>query len=207
MSDLYQKQFFERADTSPDENFYVVPRFVNHIDDRTIEAITSFYEDYLVSGSAFLDLMSSWVSHLPVSIKFSEVVGLGMNNDELKANNRLDSHLVHNLNNTPEIPLASSSFDTAAIVVSVQYLVKPYKVFQSIYRLLKPGGQCIVMMSNRMFPSKAIYAFHVLNRSARIALVQDYMVKGGFSKTEFIDRSPSGANPLWVVRGEKGLAE
>ena len=80
-----------------------MPRFVNHIDDRTIEAITSFYEDYLVSGSAFLDLMSSWVSHLPVSIKFSEVVGLGMNNDELKANNRLDSHLVHNPNNTPEI--------------------------------------------------------------------------------------------------------
>ena len=207
MSDLYQKQFFERADTSPDENFYVVPRFVNHIDDRTIEAITSFYEDYLVSGSAFLDLMSSWVSHLPVSIKFSEVVGLGMNNDELKANNRLDRYLVHNLNSSPQIPLPSSTFDTAAIVVSVQYLVEPYKVFQSIYRLLKPGGQCIVMMSNRMFPSKAIYAFHVLNTSEKTALVKDYMENGGFSKTEFIDRSPSGANPLWIVRGEKKLEE
>ena len=136
MSDLYQKQFFERADTSPDENFYALPRFVNHIDDKTIAAITSFYENYLVSKSVFLDLMSSWVSHLPVSVKFAEVVGLGMNNDELKANNRLDRYLVHNLNRSPEIPLASAAFDTVAIVVSVQYLVKPYEVFQSIYRLL-----------------------------------------------------------------------
>ena len=205
MSDLYQKQFFERADTSPDENFYALPRFVNHIDDKTIAAITSFYENYLVSKSVFLDLMSSWVSHLPVSVKFAEVVGLGMNNDELKANNRLDRYLVHNLNRSPEIPLASAMFDTVAIVVSVQYLVKPYEVFQSIYRLLKPGGQCIVMMSNRMFPSKAIYAFHVLNPSEKTALVQDYMAKGGFSKTEFIDHSPAGANPLWIVRGEKTL--
>ncbi len=205
MSDLYQKQFFERADTSPDENFYALPRFVNHIDDKTIAAITSFYENYLVSDSVFLDLMSSWVSHLPVSVKFAEVVGLGMNNDELKANNRLDRYLVHNLNRSPEIPLASAMFDTVAIVVSVQYLVKPYEVFQSIYRLLKPGGQCIVMMSNRMFPSKAIYAFHVLKPSEKTALVQDYMAKGGFSRTEFIDHSPAEANPLWIVRGEKKL--
>ena len=205
MSDLYHKQFFERADNSPDENFYAVPRFVNHIDDITIAAITSFYEDYLVSGSTFLDLMSSWVSHLPVSLKFSQVVGLGMNNDELKANSRLDRYLVHNLNSSPEIPLASAAFDAVAIVVSVQYLVEPYEVFQSIYRLLKPGGQCIVIMSNRMFPSKAIYAFHVLNTPDKTLLVQDYMVKAGFAKTEFIDRSPAGANPLWIVRGEKKI--
>ena len=205
MSDQYHKQLFERVDTSPDENFYSVPRFVNHIDDRTIAAIISFYEEYLVSGSTFLDLMSSWVSHLPASLKFSEVVGLGMNNDELKANNRLDKYLVHNLNRSPDIPLASATFDAVAIVVSVQYLVEPYKVFQSIYRLLKRGGQCIVMMSNRMFPSKAIYAFHVLNTSDKTLLVQDYMVKAGFAKTEFIDRSPAGANPLWIVRSENKI--
>ena len=203
MSDLYQKQFFERADTSPDENFYAVPRFVNHIDEKTIGAITSFYEDHLVPESAFVDLMSSWVSHLPISIKLKEVVGLGLNSDELKANNRLDRYLVHNLNRSPEIPLASAAFDTVAIVVSVQYLVRPYEVFQSVYRLLKPGGQCIVIMSSRMFPTKAIYAFQILTRFEKIALVQDYMEKGNFSKTEFIDRSPSGANPLWIVRGEK----
>ena len=66
---MYPKQFFERADTTPDENFYSVPRFVNHIDDKTIEAITSFYEDHLVPETAVVDLMSSWVSHLPASIK------------------------------------------------------------------------------------------------------------------------------------------
>jgi len=184
-----------------------VPRFVNHIDEKTIEAITSFYEDYLVPGTGFVDLMSSWISHLPTSIKLKEVVGLGLNNDELKANNQLDRHLVHNLNHSPEIPLASAAFDTIAIVVSVQYLVRPYEVFQSVYRLLKPGGQCIVMMSNRMFPSKAIYAFHILTTSEKIALVQDYMKKGNFSKTELIDRSPTGANPLWIVRGEKAQKE
>ena len=147
-----------------------MPRFVNHIDEKTIEAITSFYEDYLVPETAFVDLMSSWVSHLPASIKLKEVVGLGLNNDELKANNQLDQFIVHNLNHSPEIPLASAAYDTIAIVVSVQYLVRPYEVFQSAYRLLKPGGQCIVMMSNRMFPSKSIYAFHILTTSEKIAL-------------------------------------
>ena len=58
-------------------------------------------------------------------------------------------------------------------------------------------------MSNRMFPTKAVYAFHILTTSEKIALIQDYMEKGNFSKTEFIDRSPSGADPLWIVRGEK----
>ena len=136
-------------------------------------------------------------------VKLKEVVGLGLNNDELRANDRLDRYLVHNLNRSPEIPLASAAFDTVAIVVSVQYLIRPYEVFQSIYRLLKPAGQCIVIMSNRMFPSKAIHAFQILTTSEKIALIQDYMEKGNFSKTEFIDRSPPGANPLWVVRGEK----
>ncbi len=207
MSGLHQEQFFERADSTPDEVFYAEPRFVNHIDKKTIEAITSFYEDYLSPDSAFLDLMSSWVSHLPISKKFKQVVGLGLNHEELKANNRLDRYLVHNLNRSPEIPLPSAMFDTVAIVVSVQYLVRPFEVFQSIHRLLKPGGQCTVIMSNRMFPSKAIYAFHILNTSEKIALVEDYVKKGGFSKIEFIDRSPPMANPLWIVRGEKAQEE
>lgn len=38
---------------------------------------------------------------------------------------------------------------------SVQYLQQPERVFAEIYRVLRPGGVCIITFSNRMFYSKA----------------------------------------------------
>lgn len=39
---------------------------------------------------------------------------------------------------------------------SVQYLQFPEKVFEEVYRVLKPGGVAIFSFSNRMFYQKAI---------------------------------------------------
>jgi ubiquinone/menaquinone biosynthesis C-methylase UbiE len=33
---------------------------------------------------------------------------------------------------------------------------QPEKVFAEIYRVLKPGGVCVMAFSNRMFASKAV---------------------------------------------------
>ena len=98
---------FNRQDDSPDEAFYSIPRMVNHIDDATINEITRFYRETLSSEDELLDLMSSWVSHLPDGVNFGRVTGLGMNLDELNANTRLDEAVVHNLNVTPTLPLSS----------------------------------------------------------------------------------------------------
>ncbi len=53
-------------------------------------------------GGAVLDLMSSWVSHLPPEARYSKVVGHGMNAAELARNPRLDTFFVRNLNEDPD---------------------------------------------------------------------------------------------------------
>ena len=74
---------FGRLDETDDAHFYAIPRFVVHIDAATILALTEAYRELLASGGAVLDLMSSWVSHLPEEMEFSRVAGLGMNEMEL----------------------------------------------------------------------------------------------------------------------------
>ena len=72
-------RFFVRVDESSDALFYREPRFVTHIDDATIDSLTNFYRQFLQVNSDVLDLMSSWISHLPADVDFSRVSGLGMN--------------------------------------------------------------------------------------------------------------------------------
>ena len=192
---------FNRQDDSADEAFYATPRMVNHIDDATINEITRFYQEALTPEDELLDLMSSWVSHLPEEVTYRKVTGLGMNLDELNANARLDQALVHNLNKTPTLPFPGASFNAVMIVVSIQYLTRPFEVFEEIQRVLKPGGKCIVAMSHRLFPTKAIYAFQTLAPQDRVQLVKEYMRRGGLSEIEFIDRSPEKADPLWIIQG------
>ena len=62
---MLAQELFRRVDESPDALFYEVPRLVTHIDDPAIAAVTQLYREYFPAGGAILDLMSSWVSHLP----------------------------------------------------------------------------------------------------------------------------------------------
>src|SRR5580765_3012224 len=89
---------FTKIDGDADERFYEEPRLVFHIDDHAVAALTDFYRAVLPAGGVLLDLMSSWVSHLPPETQYAEVIGLGMNQVELGANPRLGRRLVQNLN-------------------------------------------------------------------------------------------------------------
>jgi SAM-dependent methyltransferase len=153
------------------------------------------------------DLMSSWISHLPEDVQFANVFGLGMNGAELKRNPRLSDFDVHDLNAHPELPYSPNSFDAVLIAVSVQYLIRPVEVFKSISRVLRPAGKCIVSMSHRVFPTKAVHAFLLLPPQERCQLVQSYFVNaGGFEAATISDRSPAGADPLWIVMAEKAVS-
>ena len=47
----FPDRFFEREDESADSLFYGEPRFVAHIDDDTISALTAYYREFLPPGS------------------------------------------------------------------------------------------------------------------------------------------------------------
>lgn len=68
---------FARSDESPDELFYRQPRFVEHIDAAAIADVERLHRARLPAGGEILDLMSSWVSHLPADVPYARVVGLG----------------------------------------------------------------------------------------------------------------------------------
>lgn len=200
----FPPEFFQREDPQPDELFYEEPRYVTHIDDATIEAITALYREVIPPGSRVLDLMSSWISHLPEDVAYERVSGLGMNEQELASNPQLNDYVVHNLNERPEMPLLDDSFDFVINAVSVQYLTRPTEVFSSIRRVLRPGGASIVAFSHRLFPTKAVAIWQQLSRDDRARLVASYHVMaGGFDDPVFLDRSPEDADPLWAVIAKK----
>lgn len=192
--------FFARQDEGEDALFYQVPRLVEHIDPATIDALTKVYRDLLPPGGAVLDLMSSWISHLPPDVEFERVSGLGMNAEELSANPRLVDHVVQDLNREPELPYADASFDAVINAVSIQYLMRPVEVFRSCARVLRPGGTHLIATSHRCFPTKAIRAWHVLPPAERLDVIRQYfLLAGGYEEPQRLDCSPAGADPLWIV--------
>jgi SAM-dependent methyltransferase len=196
--------FFARDDESNDAGFYAEPRFVLHIDGATVTALTAAYRELLRPGSDVLDLMSSWVSHLPEELALGRVSGLGMNELELAKNPRLSDHRVHDLNHDPELPYEDASFDAVLNAVSIQYLTRPAEVFTSAARVLRPGGLHLVAMSHRCFPTKAIRAWHVLPPRERLDVVRTYFaIAGGYEEPSLLDRSPPGADPLWLVTARR----
>lgn len=194
---------FKRYDESPDEIFYETPRLVTHIDDAAIEAVTQLYREFLPEDGTILDLMSSWVSHLPSDVVYERVVGLGMNAGELGSNPRLDEWLVHNLNDDPHLPFPDAVFDGGGICVSIDYLSNPVAVLRDTGRTFKPGAPLVVTFSNRCFPTKAIAAWHALDDRGRMALVARFFLEAGnWEAIEAFDRSPQGAlahDPLFAV--------
>jgi SAM-dependent methyltransferase len=198
---IFSSDFFRRQDESADERFYDFPRFVAHIDERAIEAVTELYREFFPASGAILDLMSSWVSHLPEEISFSRVAGLGMNRAELDANPRLTESVVQSLNSDPRLPFGAAEFDGAAICVSVQYLTRPVEVFREIARVLKENAPLVVAFSNRCFPTKAVFAWNALD-DGHIALVGEYFAASeSYDEIEIRKHQPRGGDPLFGVIG------
>jgi SAM-dependent methyltransferase len=196
----FPPDFFRRFDERADEHFYAQPRLVTHIDDATIEALTQVYRELIPPGARVLDLMSSWISHLPAEVTYERVSGLGLNDRELAANPRLHDHVVHNLNETPELPYEDGSFDVVLNAVSVQYLTRPVEVFTSVRRVLAPGGIHLIAISHRMFAEKAVAIWQSMSMHDRVPLVGGYFVlSGGWGEPRVIDRSPEGSDPLLVI--------
>ncbi len=196
------RQAFDKADPSPDLQFYQQARLVTHIDPAAVAAVTALYRTLVPAGGTVLDLMSSWVSHLPDEAVYAEVVGHGMNAEELAANPRLDRWFVQDLNATPKLPLENATFDAALMCVGVQYLQRPAEVFAELARVLQPGAPVVVTFSNRCFPTKAVAIWQALDGPDQARLVALYLQRAGFQHIEAQQvRADRRGDPLWAVTG------
>ena len=201
---------FARIDETDDRLFYAEPRIVTHIDDNAIAAIKEFFDQTLPRNAAILDLMSSAFSHLPKRFPAQRVVGLGLNAIELQVNPVLDEYVVHDLNANPALPFDDGEFAAVIMTVSMQYLTKPVEVFREVHRILQLDGPFIVIFSNRLFPTKAVYIWRVTSDVEHTELVQHYFrLAGGYTESTFLDCTPQTAgytDPVYAVMAKKGKA-
>ena len=204
-----------KLDLTDDAEFYAYPRFVTHVDAGFIQQLTGLYAERLRPNARILDMMSSWVSHLPEDMQFAHVEGHGMNAEELARNRRLDHYFIANLNQNPQFPLPDLDFDAVVNCASIQYLQYPEAVLTEIYRILKPGGIAIISFSNRMFYQKAIQRWRDGTEATRVGLVKSYFQSvPGFSPPEVITRKSkmssllqmlgiAGADPFYAVIAQR----
>ncbi len=177
-TDFYSDYPFDRRDDEDDAAFYREPRMIQHLDDTAIAQVTGLYARLLKPGMQVLDLMSSMLSHLP-AVDGLQVTGLGMNMQELEANQRLDDRLVHDLNANPALPLADEQFDVVVCTSSIEYLVDPLAVIDDVARVLKRGGVFIATFSDRWFPGKEISLWSEMHPFERFGLVLDLFARSG----------------------------
>ncbi|CAF9916525.1 MAG: hypothetical protein HETSPECPRED_002940 [Heterodermia speciosa] len=240
----YGAKDFERPDEAPDKVFYTSPRFVTHIDDNAILSLSDYYSRNLPPSGRILDFCSSWISHFPKELseravasnrsvavsasdeeksvsgnhdeKMLEVIGIGLNAEELSANPILKSSIVQDLNTKPQIPSSVSSLDASTCVVSIEYLTKPVEVLTSVLERTKVGGKIHLVVSNRMFAQKAIHRWSRIGEEEKLQMVGDFLWWAGWRDVEICTLTDGKAengvfsgilggfrDPLWVVRGTK----
>ena len=169
-----------KSDICDDEIFYQQPRFVHHLSDSFRNRLTSLYSEYLLEHHIILDLMSSWVSHLPSNISYKKVIGHGMNEAELSSNERLDRFFVQNLNKKQYMPIDDSSVDVGLIVAGWQYLQYPEKVSLELSRVIKSDSLLIISFTNRAFWTKAPNIWTYSSEEKRIEYVTSVLTSNGW---------------------------
>jgi hypothetical protein len=211
---FFEGQPFARLDDREDSVFYSTPRLVQHLDATAIRQVTGIYAGFLEDGMQVLDLMSSWVSHLPEDRSLT-ITGLGMNREELEKNPQLANFGVQDLNTEPALPWPDATFDAAVCTVSIEYLTQPVQVVRELGRVLKPGAPFVIAFSDRWFPTKSIGIWNDLHPFERMALVLEYFHRAGNftdlatesvagyprpADDQYADRLPQ-ADPVFAVSG------
>jgi SAM-dependent methyltransferase len=209
---------FSRLDESDDSFFYSRDRFVSHLDSTALATVERVIGTLVVEKRpVLLDLMAGWDSHIPGGLHPSRLIGLGLNENELKNNHALSEILIHDLNKNPALPFADNTFDGVVNTVSVDYMVKPVEVFREAGRILKPGALFLVIFSNRMFPEKAVKIWRESSEDERVLLVEEFFAKADIFKKSsvFVSRGkprpvkdkyahlPIPSDPVYAVYADK----
>ena len=169
-----------KVDMSDDQIFYQQPRYVHHLSDTFRTRLTSLYSKYLLKHHVILDLMSSWVSHLPTNIRYKKVIGHGLNESELSSNSRLDYYWIQNLNIKQNMPIEDSSIDVGLIVAGWQYLQYPETVSLELSRIIKHDSLLIISFTNRAFWTKSPNIWTYSSEEKRIEYIKSVLTSNGW---------------------------
>lgn len=171
------------------------------VDAAALAAITDLYREVMPAGGAILDVMSSWVSHLPPEICYQRVVGLGTDACVLAENPFLDEWRVQDLNRDPHLDFATGEFDGAAICGAVQHFRRPAEVLREVGRVLKPGSPLVVTFSNRCLCTPATGCWRLFDETGQLGLVARYFIEAGnWTDIRCLDRTPAGEGaPVYAV--------
>jgi len=181
----YQRQ---KLDESNDENFYSNPKFVYHLDANFRNYLSSVYKNEIKANSTVLDLMSSWDSYLPKDKNYKQVIGHGLNINELEKNRILNSFWVQNFNLNQKISLDNSSVDYCLMVAAWQYLQYPEALTREISRILSDEGKILVSFSNRAFWHKAPNIWTTSTEEERLKYVRKVLISNGFKEPRIIKK-------------------
>ncbi|MBV8777792.1 MAG: methyltransferase domain-containing protein [Alphaproteobacteria bacterium] len=171
------------------------------VDAAALAAITELYREVLPPKGAILDVMSSWVSHLPPEIHYHRVVGLGTDACTLAENPFLDEWRVQDLNRDPQLDFATGEFDGAAICGAVQHFRRPAEIIREIGRVLKPDAPLVVTFSNRCLCTPATGCWRLFDETGQLGLVARYFAEAGnWTDIRCLDRTPAGDGaPVYAV--------
>jgi SAM-dependent methyltransferase len=204
--DILPADSFSRRDEQEDALFYEKSRFLPHLDSRALATVERVIGELIVEERPdILDLMASFDSHIPESVRAASVVGLGLNAEELKRNEALDEHVIHDLNRDPTLPFDEGRFDVVLNTVSVDYLIRPIEVFREVGRVLRPGGLHLVLFSNRMFPTKVVKIWDGSSEAERIWLVEDFFQAAGLFEKPRVFSSQGHPRPADDPYAESGI--
>ena len=181
----YQRQ---KVDENNDEYFYSNPKFVYHLDANFRKYLSSIYKKEIKNNSIVLDLMSSWDSYLPKEKNYKQVIGHGLNKDELEKNKILTSFWVQNFNLDQKIHLDNSSINYCLMVAAWQYLQYPEALSREISRILSDEGKILVSFSNRAFWHKAPNIWTTSTEDERLKYVRKVLISNGFKEPRIIKK-------------------
>jgi SAM-dependent methyltransferase len=177
---VYPQDAFAREDESDDAIFYAIDRFVSHLDEKALAAVRRVIGSLIVEKDPrVLDLMAGCDSHLAEGLSPARVVGLGLNDNELRGNPALTEYLIHDVNRDPRLPFQENTFDVVLNTVSVDYMIHPFELFAEVGRVLSPGGLFLVIFSNRMFRDKATKIWRRSSEQERVLIVEDFFRDSG----------------------------
>jgi SAM-dependent methyltransferase len=171
--DFYSGEDFTRIDDQDDALLYQQPNFEDTFDRASAAELSAFYSNYLQDDDRVLDMMCGAQSYLPMNIDV-DTTGIGLNEDELKANPQLENYVVQNVNTNTDLPFGNNQFDAVVFTAAVEYLIDPVTSFSELSRITRPGGHIIVTFTDHWVARKSIRLWSELYSFERMGLVIDY---------------------------------